>query len=135
MLAFTKEPSVYMSVRVCGIMSGMSLKGVTVGASDADLESSRACSGGVLFNRGAWEVRGAVLQGGVAGARKRRGRSPSTCCRRPLPPPHPAEVRSGGGLGVVDAVRGVLGGDELGGVVGGSGVSSSLSASIAKRLL
>ena len=116
MLALMKEPSVYMSVRVFGVMSGRSLKGVAVGASDSGRASSMECSEGVLFTREAYSGDVAGLRGGVAGARKRRGRSPSICRNRPLPPPHPAEVRVVGGSGVGGAVRGVVGGDEFGGV-------------------
>ena len=81
MLALTNDPSVYMSVRVLGIMGGVSLIGVSwVRASDGGGRSSWKSSDGVLLflSRG---DRGGVggSRGGVSGALKTRGRSPSTC--------------------------------------------------------
>ena len=123
-----------MSVRVWGIMCGTSLKGVRVGASDSEPESSMTCGGEVLPDLVEGGERG-VGRGGVAGARKSRGRSPSVSCNLPLPPPQPADVRPGRGLTGEVSTLGVLGGGELGDVGGVSGVSSSAAASIAKRLL
>ena len=85
-----------MSVRVWGIMCGTWLKGVRVGASDSEPESSVSRGGEVLPDRVEGGGRG-VGRGGVAGARKSRGRSPSICCRLPLPPPSPLMCDQEGG--------------------------------------
>ena len=75
--------------------------------------------------------------GGVAGARKSRGRSPSTWYFVPLPPPHPADVlvRVCWAVGVEVEEEAVGGGDGGAGADGGVCCSGSVSASVAKRLL
>ena len=100
-----------MSVRVYGTSAVVSLHGVScVGASEGGDDSSVECSDGVLLVRGVGAVVSGEGGGGVVGALNKRGRSPSTCWRAPLPPPQPAEVRAGVGAGVGVAGRGDDGG-------------------------
>ena len=97
-----------MSVRVLGTIGGVSLIGVSwVGASEGVGCPSCECTDGVLVLLFEGERGGVELgrMGGVSGALNRRGRSPSTWCIVPRPPPHPAEVRVGGSSGVEGAER------------------------------
>ena len=100
-----------MSVRVFGTSVVVSLSGVScVGASEGGGASSIEYSEGVLFVRGVEVLVSGGGGGGVVGARNKRGRSPSTCWRAPLPPPQPAEVRVGVGAGVGMSDLGEVGG-------------------------